>query len=122
MRARKRSRAPRHPLDAQLVHAEVEEPCGVFRLHSVEQRAVDVDAEASITRLLDRRNDPPECAGLVDGVVVMSLEPVQVNGERQILAWLEQVHLLFKQKPVRAEINELLAADDALDNLIDFLV
>ena len=45
-----------------------------------------------------------------------------MNGEGQILAWLEQVQLLVEQKPVRAEVNELLAAGDALDDLIDLLV
>ena len=42
---------------------------------------------------------------------------VDVNGEGQILAWLEQVDLFLKQERIGAEVNVLLARNQTFDNL-----
>ena len=48
-----------------------------------------------------------------------SLLTVDVNGEAQVLAGLEEVQLFFQQQGVGAEINIFLARDQAFDNFVD---
>ena len=54
-----------------------------------------------------------------DGEIVVLPLAVHVDGERQILARLEQVELLLQQQRVGAQVNVLLARDQPLDDLLD---
>jgi hypothetical protein len=53
---------------------------------------------------------------------VALLVAVQVNRERQVRRRLVLIELLLEQQRVRAEIDELLARDDAFDDLRHLLV
>ena len=55
-------------------------------------------------------------------LVVMLLDAVEMHREEQIGRRLEQMQLLFQQQRVGAERDELLARDDAFDDLADLLV
>jgi len=59
---------------------------------------------------------------LIDGDIVLRLEPVEMDGEGEIDAGLEQVEFLLQKQGVGAEIDELLALDDAGDDLGYLLV
>ena len=51
-----------------------------------------------------------------------SSSPSRWTEEGQVLARLEDIELLLEQQGVRAQIDELLARDDAFDDLVDLLV
>ena len=109
------------PVDAHLGH-RVEEPRHPLGLGGVEQRGVDVDPEAA--RLgepdgLDRAvvNARPG----TPSVVVLAVA-IEMHGPGEERVGLEQVDLLFKQQRVGAQVDELLARDDALDDLLDLAV
>ena len=57
-----------------------------------------------------------------DGEVVVLALAVHVDAERQVLARLEQVDLFLQQQRVGAEVDVLLARDQALDDLVDLRV
>src|SRR5579884_3128445 len=44
---------------------------------------------------------------------------VEVDGERQVLARLEQINLLFQQQRIGAEVDVLLALHETGDNLVN---
>jgi hypothetical protein len=52
----------------------------------------------------------------------MLLDAVEVHGEEQIRRGLEQVQLLLQQERIGAQRDELLARDDAFDDLADIAV
>ena len=107
-----------HALDAQ-VHHFVEEGADGFRVGAVEQRGVGGDAEAAVEGFFDAVDGDVVSAFAADGEVVLFALAVEVNGEGQILAGLEEVDLFFQQQRVGAEINVFLAGDQAFDDLVD---
>ena len=86
---------------------------------AVVDRGVDVDGETLGLGGLDRRDRAVEHAVLADRLVVVVLEPVEVNGEEQVRRRLEQMQLLLEQQRVGAQRDEFLAGDDAFDDLAD---
>ena len=54
-----------------------------------------------------------------DREIVVLVLAVHVDGERQILARLEEVDLFLEQQRVGAEVDVLLARDQAFDDLVD---
>ncbi len=90
--------------------------------HVVEDRRVDVDLETGVLRRLDRLDRDLERSLLVDGAVVLLLETVEMDREEQERRRLEEVQLLFEQQRIGAQRHELLARDDAGDDLADVLV
>ncbi len=103
-------------------HHLVEEAGHALGLGAVEQGAVDADAEAARLRLADRRDGPVVHALLADRPVVHLAVAVQVHVPAEIGVRLVLLHLLLEQQRVRAEIDELLARQDALDDLRHLLV
>src|SRR5205085_661377 len=75
--------------DAELF-GKIEERSDVFGRVAVVDGGVDVDGEALCLGRLDRGHRPVEDPRLADGLVVMLAQPVEVDGEEQILRWLEQ--------------------------------
>ena len=109
-------------LDAQVLGGESEEIRRFPGVHLVEQRTIDVDAKAHFLGRADRRDGALEGARLVDGVVVMVFHAVQMDRKRQVGRRRKLIELLFKQQRIGAQIDELLAPDDAFDNGHDILV
>ena len=107
--------------DAELV-GEIEEFCDVFRRMAVEDRAVDVDGEALGLGGLDRVDGFLEAAFHADRFVVMLLDAVEMHREEQIGRRLEQMQLLLQKQRIGAQRDELLARDDAFDDLADLFV
>ena len=97
----------------------IEELAHAVGIGAVEERGVGRDAEAAAQRFFHAVERQVESAFAADGEVVMLALAVDVDGERQILAGLEQVDLFFQQQRVGAEVNVLLARDQALDDLAD---
>src|SRR4029077_20686465 len=86
------------------------------------QSAVRGYAEAARARGLDRGDCPVERPLPVHGFVVPLAVAVQMYREREIRRRRVLIELLLEQERVRAEIDELLARDDALDYLRHILV
>ena len=57
-----------------------------------------------------------------DGEVVLFALAVEVDGERQILAGLEEMDFLFQKQSVGAEIDIFFAGDETGDNFADLRV
>src|SRR5437868_5850536 len=55
-------------------------------------------------------------------MIVLVLQAVEMDRERQVWAWRELIDLLLEEQRVGAQVDELLARDDALDDLDDLLV
>src|SRR5690606_6281238 len=72
---------------------------------------------ALLARLLDRGDGLVERAGPANGCVVAVAVAVQVDRECQVRRRLVLIDLLLEQQRVRAQVDELLARDDALDAL-----
>ena len=108
-------------VDAHLGH-RVEEPRHPLGLGGVEQRGVDVDPEALRLGEPDRLDRAVVDAVLADRAVVVLAVAVEVHGPGEERVRLEQVDLLFEQQRVGAEIDEFLAGDQALDDLLDLAV
>src|SRR5439155_19396159 len=107
--------------DAEIA-AIVEEGDDPVGHRAVEQGAVDVDPEPLRLDRLDRLDGAVEHAVLADRMVVLFLQPVEMDRESEVGARREEVDLLFEQQRVGAEIDEALALDDAFDDLADLLV
>ena len=84
---------------------------------AVEQRGVGRHAEAALHRFPDAFDRDVVAAFAADGEIVVLALAVHVDGEGQVLAGLEQVELLFQQQRVGAEVDVLLARDQAFDDL-----
>src|SRR6266702_7236547 len=89
---------------------------------AVEDGGIDVDGEAARLGRLDRGHGAVEHALLRHRLVVMVLQPVEMDGEEQIGRGLEQIELLLEQQCVGAERDELLARHEAAHDLADLLV
>ena len=77
---------------------------------AVEDRRVDIDREAFCLGCLDRRDRLLENALLRDRLVVMFLQPIEMDREEQVGGRLEQVQLLFEESAlVQSETNFLRA-------------
>src|SRR5262249_48873325 len=98
------------------IPGEVEEGRDVLRWMAVVDRGVDVDGEALGLRRLDGRHRAVEYALLTDRLVVMLLEPVEMDREEEIRRRLEQMQLLLQEQRVGAQRHEFLARHDALDD------
>ncbi len=85
-----------HALDANL-HQLVEESADRVRVGSIEERGVGGDAEARGDCGLDAVERDVVSAFAADGEVVVLALAVEVNGERQVLARLEEVKLFLEQ-------------------------
>src|SRR5262249_42053368 len=104
------------------LHHLVEEARVALGIGAVEEGAVDVDAEAALLRQADRLDGAIVDALLADRPVVVLAVAVEMDRPDEIGVVLEKVDLLFHQQRVGAEIDEPLARDDALDDLVDLLV
>ena len=102
-----------HAFDAKLHHF-IEKCADAVRIGAVEQRGVGCDAEAALQRFLDAFDRQIVAAFAANGKIVVFALAVHVNGERQILAGLEEVQLFLQQQRVGAEIDVFLARDQAL--------
>src|SRR5208282_3447432 len=109
-------------VDLELEAREVEEGGDALGIEPVEERGVHADAEAARLGLADRGHDAVEDAVLAHRMVVLLLETVEMDGEGEVGRGLEEVELLLQEERVGAEVDELLARDDALDDLVDLLV
>ena len=98
-------------------HHLVEELGGAFRIGAVEQRAVDLGAEALGLRQLDRGDGLFVGAVLADRLVVHGLVAVEMDRPGEIRMRLVLVDLLGQQQRVGAQDHELVARDEALDDL-----
>ena len=108
-----------HAFDAELHHL-VEESAHAVGIGAVEERGVGGDAEAAAAPLpASPSMRDVVSAFAADGEIVMLALAVHVDGERQILARLEEIDLLFQQQRVGAQVDVLLARDQALDDLVD---
>ncbi|KOS92276.1 hypothetical protein DM53_4518 [Burkholderia mallei] len=100
----------------------IEELRDAFGERIVEQRAVDVHAEAAALRFADRRDGLVVHAFLRHRVIVHLPVAVEMDRPDEVRARRVIVHLLFHQQRVRAQVDELLALHDALDDFRHFLV
>ena len=100
----------------------VEEDRGALRIGVVEQRAIDVDAEATRLRGLDSRDRAIEHAFLADRAVMRLAVAVEVDRPDEIGTRAVLMKLLLHQQRVGAQINELAPRDDAAHHLGQFLV
>jgi hypothetical protein len=89
---------------------------------SIEDGCIGVDLEALRLGCLDGGNGAVIHTGLADRLVMVILQPVQMDGEEQVRRWLEQVQLLFQKQRIGAQRHILLARHEAFDDLTDFLV
>src|SRR6202789_4420221 len=111
----------RDSLDAEL-RCRVEEFRHVLRVLAVEQGAIDGYAKALGLGQFNGRNRLVVNPFLTDRLVVALPIAVQMNRERKVRGGLVLIDVLGEQNRVRAEIDELLARDDAGDDLRHFLV
>ena len=107
-----------HALDAQLHHF-VEECAHALRVGAVKERRVRGHAKAALQRFPNSFDGQVVAALAAHGKIVMLALAVDVNGESQVLARLEEMNLLLEQQRIRAQINVLLAGDQALDDFVD---
>src|SRR5664280_897699 len=107
-----------HAFDAEIHHL-VEESAHAVGIGAVEERGIRGYAEAALQGFLHAVNGDVESAFAADGKVVVLALAVHVHRERQVLAGLEQVNLLFEQQSVGAQVDVLLARDQAVDDLGD---
>ena len=104
------------------LHDGVEEIRHPLRIGIVEQRAVDVAAEALGLGGLDGGDRAVVGAGLAHRFVVVFLVAVEMDRPDEIRARLVVLHALFHQQRIGAQIDELPPRDDALDDRGQFLV
>ncbi len=103
-------------------HHVVEETGDPLRLSAIEEGAVDREPESALLGGLDGAHGAVVDAVLAHRAVVHFLVAIEVDVPREELVRLEQVHLLLEQQRVRAEIDELLSGQDALDDLRQLLM
>src|SRR5215472_3680191 len=115
------SRRDGDPVDAHLGHC-IEEPRDPLRHGGVEQRRIDVDAKAPRLRKPDRLYCSVIDAILANRPVVVFLVTVKMNRPGKERVRLELVDLLLEQQRVRAQVDEFLASEDALNDLVDLAV
>src|SRR4051794_32782201 len=89
------------------------------RIGAVEKSRIGGDAEAALQSFLNAFDRKVVSAFAADREVVVLALAVNVNRERQVLARLEEIELLFQQQRVGAEINIFFALDQAGDDLTD---
>ena len=89
------SRGEHHPLDAE-VHHFVEKGADRFRIRAIEERGVGCDAEAALQGFFHGVDGDVVSALTAYGEVMLFALAVEVNAERQVLAGLEEVDLLFQ--------------------------
>ena len=111
----------RDAIDAERRHV-VEERGRPLRVGIVEQRGVDRDAETLGLGQPDGRDGLVVDAGTADRLVVHLPVAIEVDGPVEIGVRLVVADLLLEKKRVRANGDELLAGDGALDDLRQFLV
>ncbi len=107
-----------HGFDAD-VHQVVEVGANGVGIGSVEKRGVGGDAKAGGDGCFDSIERDIVSAFAADGEVVVLALAVEVDGEREILAGLEEVKFFFQKQRVGAQIDVLPAGHEALDNLVD---
>ena len=110
-----------HAFDAE-VHHFVEERADALRIGAIEQRGVGGDAEAARTASRTPSTRDFVAAFVADRKIVMLALAVQVDGEGEVLAGLEEVQLFLEQQRVGAEVDVFLARDQAFDDLVDLRV
>src|SRR5690606_39336838 len=115
------ARRDHHAFDAEAHHV-VEEIGDVVRILARVQRAVHRHAEAALARELDRADRLVERAFPAHRRVVALAVAVEMDRPGEIRRRLVFVDLLLEQQRVRAEIDELLARDDAAYDLGHLLV
>ena len=108
-----------HALDANLHHF-VEEGAHALGIGAVKKRGVGGYAEATLQRFFDSVERQIITAFAAHGKVVMLFLPIHVNGKRQVLARLEKMEFFLEQEGIGAEIDVLLARDEAFHNLVNF--
>ena len=101
-----------HALDAQLHHF-VEELADALRIRAVEQSSVGGDAEAALERQANAFDGFVVGAFAADRKIVVLALAVHVHGERKILTGREFVKAFGQQQRVGAEVDVLLARDQA---------
>src|SRR5690606_32081575 len=89
----------RYPVDAERLHV-VEEGGVTVGIGAVEERAVDVDAEAARLGGLDRGDGPVVGAGLADRLVVVLAVAVEMHRPGEIGSRLEEMELLLEEQRV----------------------
>ena len=106
----------RDAVDAHLLDA-VEKVRDLLGIGVVEQRAIDAEAEAAFFGLADGGQRLVVDAVLADRAVVHLTAAVHVHRPHEKRARLVLCELLFHQQRIGAQIDELLARHDALDDL-----
>ena len=107
-----------HAFDAQ-VHHFVEESAHAVGVGAIEERGVGGDAESALHGLANAFDRDVISAFAADRKIVVLALAIQMDGERQILAGLEQVKLFLQQQRVGAEVDVFLARDQAFHDLGD---
>ncbi len=110
-----------HALNAE-THRIVEEISNVARVFSGIQRAIGRNPETALARLLDRRHGFVEHTVPANGLVVTVLVAVEMDRPSKVRRRLVFVHFLLEQQRIRAQVDELLALDQTLDDLRHLLV
>src|SRR4029078_13683195 len=106
------TRRHRDAINAPLGNS-VKEGSDAISLRGVEQSAIDVDAEAPLLGVLERRHRPVVCAGLADRVIVHLLVAVEMYRPGEEGARLVLRQLLVHQQCIGAQVDALLGWEDA---------
>ncbi len=86
---------------------------------AVEEGGVGGDAEAALDGLLDAFDGDVVAAFAADGEVVMLALAVEMDGEGEVLRGRELGQAALEFERVGAEVDVLLARDEAVDDLDD---
>ena len=107
---------------AEFVVHHIKEIGDFLGLRAVIKRTIDIDAEAHVAGLFDRRDGAIIDAVLANRAIMIFAVAVKMDRPVEIRARLEEMHLLFKQQRIGTDDREFLAGGDAFDDLVDLLV
>ncbi len=114
-------RCDRHTLDAEAVDV-IEKRRHLLRRLALKQGAVDGDPEALLLGHAHRIDSALEHAVLAHRGIVSLPVAVEVYGEGQVLGRCVVLDAFFQQERIGAQVDILLLAHEALDDLGHFLV
>ncbi len=115
------ARRDHHALDAE-GHDFIEEFRDFFRLGTVEECGVGGDSEAALDGFFDGINRDVVGAIAAHGHVVLLLRAIEVDGEGEVFAGLEEIEFAFEEERVGAEVYVFFHLHQALDDLVNLLV
>ena len=108
-----------HALNSQ-VHHLVKKRAYALGIRTVKQCRIGRDPEAALHSFTDAIHGDFVSTFAANREVVVFLLAIEMDAEGEVLAWLEEMNLLFEQQSVGAQVNVLLARHQPFHDLVDF--